>query len=79
MEGNTCCFKELACVQNFKEVISKSEVVNTCSANMCIEHDYVCAWRLRIGKSIFHKMFTQIKPIYKHLNYGSRFGGHSVW
>jgi hypothetical protein len=45
-EGNTCCFKELACVRPFKEVISKIEVVNTCSANMCIEHDYVPDWRL---------------------------------
>jgi hypothetical protein len=47
IEDNTCCFKELACVQPFKEVISKSEIVNICFANMYIEHGYVPAWSLR--------------------------------
>jgi hypothetical protein len=39
IEDNTCCFKELACVQPFQEIISRSKVVNTCSAYMWIEHD----------------------------------------
>jgi len=53
VEGNTCCSKELACLQT--DVISKSVVVNMCTANMRIEHDYVSAWRLRIGKVYFIK------------------------